>query len=77
MHVHMMPHPCHVPGAQHQCCALESTSAYTEAPIVHIYESNCASLRTLQNTHVFWDLESVYPAYQQIVCRLDASAVLL
>jgi hypothetical protein len=42
---------------------------------VHIYESNCVSIRTPQNTQVFWDLASVYSAYQQFMRRLDASAV--
>jgi hypothetical protein len=68
-------HSCYVPSAWYQCCALGSTLSCTEAPIVHIYESNCASLHTLQNTQVFQDLVSVYPAYQQFVRRLDASAV--
>jgi hypothetical protein len=47
--------------------------AYMEVLIVHIYESNCVSLHTHQNTQVFQDLALVYPAYQQFVHRLDAS----
>jgi hypothetical protein len=43
----------------------------TGAPIVHIYESNCASLHNLQNTQVFRDLASVYPSCQQFVHHLD------
>jgi hypothetical protein len=75
MHVLMTLWPCYVPGAWNQCCALESMPACTESPIVHIYESNCVSLYTLQNTQVFRDLVYVYPAYQQFVHRLDALAV--
>jgi hypothetical protein len=49
--------------------------ACTGAPTVHIYESNYVSLRNFQNTQVFQDLASVYPAYQQFVRHLDALAV--
>jgi hypothetical protein len=45
------------------------------APIVHIYESNFASLCNIQNTQVFQDLALVYLVYQKFGCHLDASGV--
>jgi hypothetical protein len=55
-------------------CIRINAAMYESSHSAHLWV-NCVSLHNFQNTLVFQDLESVYPAYQEFVGHLDTSAV--